>query len=327
MREIKHLSVNEWLRSAIPDSQPTSPIGFLFLKVPPPPCAVPLVWILMFKQQLPFVWVRLNLWKWRFPSRALAGAKANSVICILQPQISAQLSAGSQIIRLSDHEYLSYCTHPTRDGLSRLFEPKATGSCFGVATWFFFPRVRPIKLKDSVLKNKTETQWNLCKLYKKKNGGRNNTPTTRRREEVHIPQSDMRILSYGQETTNTNRTAKRARSPNTKQPQSATKSIDGKFNPPILFFRPTPSWLPPGRYTRSIAAKRWIVIIMQGFLLVDSHKSTGSGPVRSPVSCPIKKKQSTNQKQKQPSRQSTHNHNQTKPNKKHREVGSLPAMR
>jgi len=40
MREIKHLSVHQWLRSAIPDSQqPTSPIGFLFLKLPPPPCA------------------------------------------------------------------------------------------------------------------------------------------------------------------------------------------------------------------------------------------------------------------------------------------------
>ena len=34
----------QWLRSAIPDSQqPTSPIGFLFLKLPPPPCAVLLV--------------------------------------------------------------------------------------------------------------------------------------------------------------------------------------------------------------------------------------------------------------------------------------------
>ena len=75
------------------------------------------------------------------------------------------------------------------------------------------------------------------------------------------------------------------------------------------FFPPTPSWLPQGRYTRSIAAKRWIVIIMQGCLLVDSHKSTGSGPVRSPVSCPIKKTKNTNQKQKQPSKQNTHNHN------------------
>ena len=36
-----HLSVHQWIRSAIRDSQqPTSPIGFLFLKLPPPPCAV-----------------------------------------------------------------------------------------------------------------------------------------------------------------------------------------------------------------------------------------------------------------------------------------------
>ena len=42
--DLKHLSVHQWLRSAIPDSQqPTSPIGFLFLKLPPPPCAVLLV--------------------------------------------------------------------------------------------------------------------------------------------------------------------------------------------------------------------------------------------------------------------------------------------
>ena len=41
MREINHLSLHQWLRSAIPDSQqPTSPIGFLFLKLPPPPCAI-----------------------------------------------------------------------------------------------------------------------------------------------------------------------------------------------------------------------------------------------------------------------------------------------
>ena len=36
-----HLSVHQWMRSAIRDSQqPTSPIGFLFLKLPPPPCVV-----------------------------------------------------------------------------------------------------------------------------------------------------------------------------------------------------------------------------------------------------------------------------------------------
>ena len=39
-----HLSVHQWIRSAIRDSQqPTSPIGFLFLKLPPPACAVLLV--------------------------------------------------------------------------------------------------------------------------------------------------------------------------------------------------------------------------------------------------------------------------------------------
>jgi len=44
VREIKHLSIHQWLHSAIPDSQqPTSPIGFLFLKLPPPPCAALLV--------------------------------------------------------------------------------------------------------------------------------------------------------------------------------------------------------------------------------------------------------------------------------------------
>jgi len=39
-----HLSVHQWIRSAIRDSQQsTSPIGFLFLKPPPPPCAALLV--------------------------------------------------------------------------------------------------------------------------------------------------------------------------------------------------------------------------------------------------------------------------------------------
>ena len=44
-----HLSVHQWTRSAIRDSQqPTSPIGFLCLKLPPPPCAVLLVTITLF---------------------------------------------------------------------------------------------------------------------------------------------------------------------------------------------------------------------------------------------------------------------------------------
>ena len=43
-----HLSVHEWIRCAIRDSQQlTSPIGFLFLKLPPPPCAILLVKMMM----------------------------------------------------------------------------------------------------------------------------------------------------------------------------------------------------------------------------------------------------------------------------------------
>jgi len=39
--DLNHLLVHQWIRSAIRDSQqPTSPIGFLFLKLSSPPCAV-----------------------------------------------------------------------------------------------------------------------------------------------------------------------------------------------------------------------------------------------------------------------------------------------
>ena len=41
---MNHLSIHQWLRSGIPASQqPSSPIGVLFLKLPPPTCAVLLV--------------------------------------------------------------------------------------------------------------------------------------------------------------------------------------------------------------------------------------------------------------------------------------------
>ena len=44
-----HLSVHQWIRSAIRESQqPTSAIGFIFLKLPPPPCAVLLVYTIEF---------------------------------------------------------------------------------------------------------------------------------------------------------------------------------------------------------------------------------------------------------------------------------------
>ena len=42
---LNHLSIHQWVRSAIFAShQLTSPIGFPFLKLPPPPCAVLLVY-------------------------------------------------------------------------------------------------------------------------------------------------------------------------------------------------------------------------------------------------------------------------------------------
>ena len=43
-----HLSIHQWVRSAIfAPQQHASPIGFLFLKLPPPPCAVLLVHMVM----------------------------------------------------------------------------------------------------------------------------------------------------------------------------------------------------------------------------------------------------------------------------------------
>jgi len=39
--DFNHLSIHQWLCAAIPDSQQlTFPIGFLFLKLPPPPIVV-----------------------------------------------------------------------------------------------------------------------------------------------------------------------------------------------------------------------------------------------------------------------------------------------
>ena len=56
-----------------------------------------------------------------------------------------------------------------------------------------------------------------------------------------------------------------------------------------LFFRPTPSWLSPGRYTRSTAADKLIVIACKAVNWVRSLKRAGSGPIQSPVGNPIKK--------------------------------------
>jgi hypothetical protein len=54
--DLNHLLVHQWIRSAIRDSQqPTSPIGFLFLKLSSPPCDYFLkcLWFLGLFQDLP----------------------------------------------------------------------------------------------------------------------------------------------------------------------------------------------------------------------------------------------------------------------------------
>ena len=53
-----HLLFHLWIRSAICDSQqPTSPIGFLSLKLPPPSCTVLLVIIYTTQYTDSFVWI------------------------------------------------------------------------------------------------------------------------------------------------------------------------------------------------------------------------------------------------------------------------------
>ena len=80
-----HLSVYHWIRSVIRDSQqPTSPIGFRFLKLPPPPCAVLLVKLhLHFVMCLPIESIEIAefhsckvdpIWTWGAASLAVTGS-------------------------------------------------------------------------------------------------------------------------------------------------------------------------------------------------------------------------------------------------------------
>ena len=65
MREINRLSAQQWLRSAISDSQqPISPIGFLFSKLPPPLCAVLLVYIYILSDSEQFLIHKLGFDGW-----------------------------------------------------------------------------------------------------------------------------------------------------------------------------------------------------------------------------------------------------------------------
>ena len=96
--DFNHLSVHQWLRSAIPDSQqPTSPIGFLFLKLPPPPCAVLLVFFCKIGHDLwPFysghcgrpIWGETEEETGVFNSR-LYSVTETGVFCDLKPKETA----------------------------------------------------------------------------------------------------------------------------------------------------------------------------------------------------------------------------------------------
>ena len=48
---------------------------------------------------------------------------------------------------------------------------------------------------------------------------------------------------------------------------------------PCFFFRPTPSWLSPGRYTFNRSKKDELQIGMQGRQFADNLKSAGNGPI------------------------------------------------
>ena len=77
MREINLLSVQQWLRSAISDSQQLiSPIGFLFLKLPPPPCAVLLV--------LTYLYLYLYLYRFLFIYQTYIYRLGNGLGCFTE---------------------------------------------------------------------------------------------------------------------------------------------------------------------------------------------------------------------------------------------------
>ena len=64
---------------------------------------------------------------------------------------------------------------------------------------------------------------------------------------------------------------------------------------------------------------------MQGCQFVESHKSAGCGPVRSPETVPAREQTRKQNKNNRAKTGKTHNQNKTK-QKRQREVGSQPAM-
>ena len=93
----------------------------------------------------------------------------------------------------------------------------------------------------------------------------------------------------------------------------------------LIFFRPTPSWLPPGRYTRSIVAKDGLRLscravnlsIATKVLVVDLYAVQYAVPARKPKTQNKPQKQTGKNKQNNKPTTKTHKQNKNKTTKKH----------
>ena len=118
-----HLSVHQWIRSAIRDSQePTPPIGFLFLKLPPPPCAVLLVY---------YMWVCLKMV--RIPSKMTIFMEKIWWSSQVGDHICFQCRKDGNLFstrRLGDVSYTKNCMGKKRLSYFRCFQSNAGESFF-----------------------------------------------------------------------------------------------------------------------------------------------------------------------------------------------------
>ena len=112
-----HLRSISWLCSAIRDSQqPISPIGFLFLKLPPPPCAVLLVHtavgsIIIDNQRERYQYClgMLKCWRWRvfFPIGDFSFWESTGTFCLWHGPLQA-FSPGRPRLRQCFGHYLNF---------------------------------------------------------------------------------------------------------------------------------------------------------------------------------------------------------------------------
>jgi hypothetical protein len=86
--DLKHLSVHQWVRSAIRESQqPTLLLGFLFLKLPPPPCAVLLVYL-----KFAFVFLVYGIGNVLHPFRFFCINKLHESLSVLETRMILRVS-------------------------------------------------------------------------------------------------------------------------------------------------------------------------------------------------------------------------------------------